>query len=443
MQDMRDLYKAYSAVHDTNIKEELDHNKDQISSMDLRKLTSDDILEVCEEIIEGLFLYGLTFSESYELIASVLEESSDNTIGSRKSKIIRIAESFEKAFDIVTDKAEKNCEEEFIKYRQSKPLVESWTNKVSHEVGNQKIHNSIIHEDRENVKNGLVEMISNAIESLQISESEVVEETPTSTPTSYSVRQSWASAYSSIYEAKDEDEEDEDDKKKSKKTKAKVTDKEDDGEGMDPVGEGDSDIDNDGDSDETDSYLKKRRKAIGKSIKKDDVEEGYVNEAQMPLPTAKMNRKAGNLGREAISSSGDAKQRATQRMNKITSTLNKNADKERMKTFQNLQKKVDQKRKAGVQEGTMDIKGFEIPQKERDAAAERIKKKTAEKRGSSESKLFKGSAADIRKRTNYTSDETRQKKLNSIPVKLMKKESVFSQEEIERINSVVDSWDED
>lgn len=48
---------------------------------------------------------------------------------------------------------------------------------------------------------------------------------------------------------------------------AKKTDKEDDGEGMDPVGSSDSDIDNDGDSDASDEYLKKRRAAIGKSMK--------------------------------------------------------------------------------------------------------------------------------------------------------------------------------
>ena len=38
--------------------------------------------------------------------------------------------------------------------------------------------------------------------------------------------------------------------------------------------------------------------------------------------------------------------------------------------------------KKDVKEGTMDIKGFEIPQKERDAAKERLKQKTAEKQAS-------------------------------------------------------------
>ena len=46
---------------------------------------------------------------------------------------------------------------------------------------------------------------------------------------------------------------------------------------LDPVGKEDDDIDNDGDVDSSDKYLKNRRKAIGKAIKKEEVEveEGY------------------------------------------------------------------------------------------------------------------------------------------------------------------------
>ncbi len=40
------------------------------------------------------------------------------------------------------------------------------------------------------------------------------------------------------------------------------------GEALDPVGEEDGDIDNDGDEDSTDKYLGRRRRAIGKALKK-------------------------------------------------------------------------------------------------------------------------------------------------------------------------------
>ena len=270
MQDMRDLYKAYAAVHDTTIKEELDNSKDQITEMNLSQMTEGDLVEVAEEIIEGLFQYGLDLDEAYGVVGDILEAASDNIIGDRKSKIVRIAESFEEAFDTVTDKAERNCEEAFLLYRKQKPLTEKWNNKVSHETGNAKIHAAIIHEDREGVKLGLIEMLSDVMEASDIqyptgdkkkftkdkSDPKVAagrkaakemglkhnEETEVST-----LRQGWGDAYSSIYEKK-----------------------------MDPVGQEDGDIDNDGDEDSSDKYLAKRRKAIGKAMGKKKVDEKFV-----------------------------------------------------------------------------------------------------------------------------------------------------------------------
>jgi hypothetical protein len=46
-------------------------------------------------------------------------------------------------------------------------------------------------------------------------------------------------------------------------------------ESLDPVGKEDSDIDNDGDVDKTDKYLTKRRKAIGKAMKKEGYADNY------------------------------------------------------------------------------------------------------------------------------------------------------------------------
>ena len=48
-------------------------------------------------------------------------------------------------------------------------------------------------------------------------------------------------------------------------------------EALDPVGQEDADIDNDGDIDSSDKYLRKRRKAIGKAIKKEKMKEGFSN----------------------------------------------------------------------------------------------------------------------------------------------------------------------
>ena len=54
-------------------------------------------------------------------------------------------------------------------------------------------------------------------------------------------------------------------KSKNKKEEVEMVD-----EKLDPVGQEDGDVDNDGDKDSTDKYLMKRRKAIGKAMKKED-----------------------------------------------------------------------------------------------------------------------------------------------------------------------------
>ena len=70
-------------------------------------------------------------------------------------------------------------------------------------------------------------------------------------------------------------------KKPKKDDEEAEDDKDDDGDGLDPVGHEDDDVDNDGDSDSSDEYLKNRRKAVSKAIKKDKagVEESEKTDA--------------------------------------------------------------------------------------------------------------------------------------------------------------------
>jgi uncharacterized protein YdcH (DUF465 family) len=59
----------------------------------------------------------------------------------------------------------------------------------------------------------------------------------------------------------------------------------DEEEELDPVGQEDDDIDNDGDSDDSDEYLRNRRKAISKSVKKESTDPWKDRNWGDPLPT--------------------------------------------------------------------------------------------------------------------------------------------------------------
>ena len=152
-------------------------------------------------------------------------------------------------------------------------------------------------------------------------------------------------------------------------------------EALDPVGKEDSDIDNDGDTDKSDKYLHKRRKAIGKAISTrkesfsnwrqdlvevmDEVEKDKkikekkvenkivinpelkeaveelggqliemveIEEGYQPIDKDKENRmyrRAGNLARTAVSSTGKKKEVAQKKSSKIVSAITRQKEKER------------------------------------------------------------------------------------------------------------------
>lgn len=111
---------------------------------------------------------------------------------------------------------------------------------------------------------------------------------------------------------------------------------------LDPVGQEDGDVDNDGDEDESDEYLKKRRKAVGKAIEnqKEDLEVhedlmketlDRMDEGYKELSRSKRNamfRKAGNLSRDAISTpiKPENREKAHKRSGKIVKALNRDAE---------------------------------------------------------------------------------------------------------------------
>ena len=69
---------------------------------------------------------------------------------------------------------------------------------------------------------------------------------------------------------------------------------------LDPVGQEDGDIDNDGDEDETDSYLANRRKAIGKAMKKEDMQYEAISDRPLGGGSKKKKKKSKNNSGDTI-----------------------------------------------------------------------------------------------------------------------------------------------
>ncbi len=165
MSDMSNLYKAYAAVHDDKVRDSLNEVRDEISEMTLTKLLDGDLQEIAEEIIYSLFLDGITPPNAEGLIECTLAEAaagSDESVV-RTEKITRLEEAFVSAFDKVTESAPVNSVEAFMRYRDSKPLAEKWYNRINHEHGNEKLHQSVVAQDRKTVFTGLQSMIQRSL----------------------------------------------------------------------------------------------------------------------------------------------------------------------------------------------------------------------------------------------------------------------------------------
>ena len=73
---------------------------------------------------------------------------------------------------------------------------------------------------------------------------------------------------------------------------------------LDPVGQEDDDVDNDGDSDSSDEYLKKRRKAIAKAMKKEEVEQVDEADSLAAMAARREKRLAAQRKREGTTGAG-------------------------------------------------------------------------------------------------------------------------------------------
>ena len=274
---MRNFMEAYTAVHNTEAKEELTSGKDHISEMNLSVLTDTDLSEIVESVLEEMFQKGYSVDSAHAIFSEMFVESS---ITGRQAKIDRLCESLNRAFDVIDSKASTIALEEFAKYRHNKKLQESWSARFNQEKRVQRTHNQLVAQESLNVKTLLLKLVEKADKSYLETDMKKRQENNEKARKEMEkvkgqknphfeevsqIRKGWGDAYKSIYEKK-----------------------------LDPVGKEDGDVDNDGDEDSSDEYLMKRRKAIGKAMGK---KKEKVKEEVDPEKAKKIKKTISNMGK--------------------------------------------------------------------------------------------------------------------------------------------------
>ena len=162
---MRHVYNAYSAIYNPEIKKKLEESRDAFSKMNLNQLNDQDLYEVSEEILEKVFFHhNLDVPTAESLIEEIL---SDATAGDksplRLDKIERLTEAFASAFDRVKEKSIRVAKESYTDYRYKKEQLSRLANNNDLDSPKQRLHNSLVAEDKSVVKNGLLEIIEGKI----------------------------------------------------------------------------------------------------------------------------------------------------------------------------------------------------------------------------------------------------------------------------------------
>ena len=119
---MRNFMEAYEAVHNKEVRDEFYKNQDELSSMNIGRLTDNDLREISEQICEHLFSEGASVSEAEFIISELFSETE---IVGRQKKAERILDAFAEAFKRIKSKSTDVALESFARYRNNKKLQET------------------------------------------------------------------------------------------------------------------------------------------------------------------------------------------------------------------------------------------------------------------------------------------------------------------------------
>ena len=121
---MRNFMEAYEAVHNKEVRDEFYKKQDELSSMNIGRLTDNDLREISEQICEHLFSEGASVSDAEFIISELF---SDTEIVGRQKKAERILDAFAEAFKRIKSKSADVALESFARYRNNKKLQETWS----------------------------------------------------------------------------------------------------------------------------------------------------------------------------------------------------------------------------------------------------------------------------------------------------------------------------
>ena len=125
-----DFYKAYAAVHNSDLRQEIDGVRDEISEMDFSLVSDAEVISIAEEVLLEIFEEGYSVEDAVVFFEEVITEAKvtygHDTDSARKEKVDKLKSSMKSAMGKVKEKASRGAVKSYAAYRSAKDFLLKW-----------------------------------------------------------------------------------------------------------------------------------------------------------------------------------------------------------------------------------------------------------------------------------------------------------------------------
>jgi len=166
-----DFYKAYAAVHNSDLRQEIDEVRDEISEMDFSLVSDAEVISIAEEVLLEIFEEGYSVEDAEAIFEEVITEAKvtygHDTDSARKEKVDKLKSSMKSAMGKVKEKASRGAVKTYAAYRSAKSSAEMAARRAGQSIKNKTaVAQRKASENKGGIKAGLKSMVKKAAQAV-------------------------------------------------------------------------------------------------------------------------------------------------------------------------------------------------------------------------------------------------------------------------------------
>ena len=136
-----DFYKAYAAVHNSDLRQEIDGVRDEISEMDFSLVSDAEVISIAEEVLLEIFEEGYSVEDAEAIFEEVITEAKvtygHDMDSARKEKVDKLKSAMKSAMGKVKEKASRGAVKSYAAYRSAKSSAEMAARRAGQSIKNK------------------------------------------------------------------------------------------------------------------------------------------------------------------------------------------------------------------------------------------------------------------------------------------------------------------